>query len=318
MREPESFRARVGGSLGRERTTTVQVNVGKLCNQACTHCHVDASPLRTEQMSASTADRLLELLQRSPQIETLDLTGGAPELNPEFRRLVRSARALGVQVIDRCNLTVLCEPGQEDTPRFLADHAVHVIASLPCYSRQNVDKQRGKGVFSQSIQGLQRLNQAGYGGPDGLRLDLVYNPIGPTLPPPQAQLADDYRARLFEDFGIRFTDLYTLTNMPLARFRKQLERRGQLDAYLELLQGAYNADTVPGLMCRSMVSVSWDGRLYDCDFNQMLELPCPTPYATLWDIEAFGAVDEQPIALATHCFGCTAGAGSSCGGALVG
>jgi len=316
MSEPHSFRDRVGGTLRHESTTTVQVNVGKHCNQACAHCHVDAGPHRTERMTAATIDRLLAVLSRSPQVHTVDITGGAPEMNAEFRRLVLASLSLGLHVIDRCNLTVLSLPGQEDTPTFLAENRVEVIASLPCYSAKNVEAQRGRGVFSKSIEGLRRLNDAGYAQPGGPILNLVYNPLGPCLPPRQDQLATEYRIRLREDFGIQFNDLFTLTNMPLARFRVQLEKRGQLAAYLELLESAYNEETVPGLMCRAQVSVSWDGKLYDCDFNQMLDLQYVSSQATLWEIEHFGALDQNPIALATHCFGCTAGAGSSCGGSL--
>jgi radical SAM/Cys-rich protein len=312
---PRSFTERVGRPLHHGRTSTVQINVGKHCNQACAHCHVDAGPNRTERMTGSTADRLLEVLAHSPDVQTIDITGGAPELNPEFRRLVRDARARGLHVIDRCNLTVLTVPGQEDTAAFLAENQVEVIASLPCYSPKNVDQQRGKGVFAKSIEGMRRLNAEGYGA-GGRPLHLVYNPLGPVLPPPQSDLAKDYHRRLLEDFGVTFSGLFTLTNMPIARFRYQLEKSGQLDAYQCVLEEAFNPQTLPGLMCRSQISVSWDGRLYDCDFNQMLEIPC-TKSATLWDLQDFKELDQAPITVAQHCFGCTAGAGSSCGGALT-
>jgi radical SAM/Cys-rich protein len=312
---PLSFTARIPERLRHERTSTVQINVGKHCNQACAHCHVDAGPNRTERMTGLTADRILAVLSQSPEVRTVDITGGAPELNPEFRRLVRAAHRLGLHIIDRCNLTVLTVPGQEDTAAFLAENQVEVVASLPCYSSDNVDRQRGKGVFAKSIEGMRRLNAEGYG-EGGLPLHLVYNPLGPVLPPPQEDLEKDYRHRLRADFGITFTNLLTLTNMPIARFRAQLEKSGQLAMYQALLEDAFNPQTLPGLMCRSQVSVSWDGRLYDCDFNQMLEIPCARK-ATLWDIQDFGELDQTPIALDQHCFGCTAGAGSSCGGALT-
>lgn len=308
----------VTGPLRRRAVDTLQVNVGKRCNQACHHCHVDAGPRRTEQMTAATAERVLELLARSPGVTTLDLTGGAPELNPSFRRLVTGARALGRHVMDRCNLTVLLEPGQEDTAAFLADHDVEIVASLPCYTEGNVDKQRGRGVFGRSIEALRRLNALGYGsGVAGRRLVLVYNPGGAFLPGSQAGLHADYAARLERDFGVVFDDLFTLANMPIARFRGDLERQGKLDAYLALLRDAYNPGTLDGLMCRSLVSVSWDGRLFDCDFNQMVELPAPVAARTLWDLDDLDALADRPIATAAHCFGCTAGAGSSCGGALT-
>ncbi len=305
--------------LARTQVQTLQVNLGRLCNLACQHCHVDAGPKRTEIMTADTARRALELLARSPAARTLDLTGGAPELNPSFRDLVAGARALGRHVIDRCNLTVLLEPGQADTAEFLAAHQVEVVASLPCYGPDNVDRQRGKGTFARSIQALQRLNALGYGQPgSSLVLNLVYNPLGPSLPPPQAELEADYRARLLADFGVRFTSLLTITNMPIHRFARQLERDGALAPYMDLLAAGFNPATVPGLMCRAMVSVSWDGRLFDCDFNQMLELPAGNTPRTIWDIASLDELAGEPIATGAHCFGCTAGAGSSCGGALDG
>lgn len=297
--------------------TTLQVNLGKLCNQACTHCHVEAGPKRTENMTTATVDRLLHLMKASKGLTTLDLTGGAPELNPEFRRLVQEAKGLGLHVIDRCNLTVLSEPGQEDTAQFLADHGVEVVASLPCYSEANVDKQRGKGVFGKSITALQTLNALGYGQEgSGLRLTLVYNPGGAFLPPDQGALEADYRARLFRDFGIVFSQLFTITNMPIKRFAWQLNRAGDLERYMDLLVSSFNPGTVEGLMCRTQLSVSWDGKLYDCDFNQMLELPIEHG-DTLDTIDSFHQVLNRPIVTRGHCFGCTAGAGSSCGGTLL-
>ena len=297
--------------------TWLQVNVGRVCNQACHHCHVDAGPKRTEAMSAATVDRLIALMAATPQIAQLDITGGAPELNPNFRRLVQAGRALGARVIDRCNLTVLLEPGQEDLVAFLADQRVEVVASMPCYLEENVDRQRGRGVYERSIEGLRRLNAAGYGEPgSGLTLDLVYNPGGPFLPPPQEALEADYKARLAA-VDVRFDRLLTITNMPIARFRHDLQRSRRLEAYEELLERSFNPATVPGLMCRSLVSVDWQGRLYDCDFNQMLDLEVDRRVGrTLWDVEALGELSGRRIVTGDHCFGCTAGCGSSCGGAL--
>ncbi len=312
-----------GAPLRRARVTTLQVNVGKRCDLACHHCHVEAGPKRTEMMETRTAERLLELLAKHPRIETLDLTGGAPELNPNFRRLVRGARELGREVIDRCNLTVLFEPGQEDTAAFLAENGVRVVASLPCYTRDNVDAQRGKHVFDRSIEGLRLLNTLGYAQPgSGLVLDLVYNPLGASLPPSQAELEATYHAELDELFGIAFDQLITITNMPIKRFAHTLVREGQHEDYMGLLVENFNAATVPGLMCRSMVSVAWDGTLYDCDFNQMLEMPLGAGPGVgkpvdLWQIDSFDALEGGAITTASHCFGCTAGAGSSCGGALA-
>ncbi len=301
------------GTLHADAVTWLQVNVGKLCNQACHHCHVDAGPKRPEQMTAETADRVIALIDRTESLELVDLTGGAPELNANFRRLVAHARARGARVIDRCNLTVLLEPGQEDLVGFLAEQRVEVVASLPCYGRSNVDKQRGLGVFDKSIAGLQRLNEAGYGRGRGLKLDLVYNPGGPFLPPAAKGLEADYKARLEADFGIVFDELITITNMPISRFRHDLERSGRLEEYQQLLLDSFNPATVAGLMCRSLISVGWDGQLYDCDFNQMLGMPLPQ---TLADLDSFDDLAGRPILTGLHCFGCTAGAGSSCGGSL--
>lgn len=313
------------GPLRRARVTTLQVNVGRLCNLACHHCHVEAGPKRTESLSAAVADRLIELLAASPDIELLDLTGGAPEMNPEFRRLVSAARRLGRRVIDRCNLTILEEPGHEDLAPFLAAERVEIVASLPCYTADNVDQQRGRGTYDASIEALLRLNALGYGRPgSSLRLDLVYNPLGPTLPPPQKRLELDYKRELNERFGIEFHSLLTITNMPIRRFAEQLARLGKGEAYLELLVREFNPGTVEGLMCRSQVSVDWSGRLYDCDFNLMLDLPLPAsevdePRArgTIWDVSRLDTLDSSAIATASHCFGCTAGDGSSCSGALA-
>jgi radical SAM/Cys-rich protein len=313
----ESLRTH-GLNLGRTPLEILQINVGKRCNQACHHCHVDAGPKRSEMMNERTAARLIQLMQDSPRVHTVDITGGAPELNPNFRGLVLAARALGKKVIDRCNLTVLFEPGQEDTAEFLAQHGVAIVASLPCYSKANVEKQRGLNVFEPSIAALQKLNALGYGhAVSGLELDLVYNPVGAFLPPPQAALEVDYRRELGAHFSIVFNRLYTITNMPISRFLHALERDGQYDAYMQKLLDAFNPQAALGVMCRNLVSVSWDGDLYDCDFNQMLELPLGGRRRTIWDIERLADLEREPIAFAAHCYGCTAGAGSSCGGALT-
>lgn len=304
-------------SLTRGRLETLQVNLGYRCNQQCLHCHVNAGPKRTEQMSGETVQEVLAFLQ-AQSIQTLDLTGGAPELNPHFRELVREARALGVQVMDRCNLTILEEAGQEELAEFLADQGVEVIASLPCYQEENVDGQRGKGVYEKSIAGLKRLNALGYGDPgSGLTLNLVYNPTGPFLPPPQEALQADYQQRLGEDHGIVFNQLYTLANMPIARFGSSLLSRGQFEEYMQTLKSSHQDGNLGSVMCRSLISVDWQGRVYDCDFNQMLKLPLggrPPRYLR----ELIGSdVEGQPIAVLDHCYGCTAGQGSSCGGALL-
>jgi radical SAM/Cys-rich protein len=301
--------------LTRAEITTAQVNVGKICNQACQHCHVEAGPKRTESMSLRTAERVLSLLKSSPGVNTVDITGGAPELNPNFRRLIEETRAQGLHVIDRCNLTILLEPGFEELPVFLARNRVEVTASLPCYTRDNVDAQRGRGAFDKSIEALQLLNQLGYGIDPALPLNLVYNPLGASLPPPQDALEADYKRRLQENFGIQFNHLFTITNMPIRRFADFLMRTGQQETYLKLLFDRFNPATLEHLMCRSLVSIGWDGQIYDCDFNQMLDMPVSNP-VTVWDIESFDATTFKAIATAHHCFGCTAGAGSSCGGAL--
>ena len=306
------------GPLTRQPVTrTLQVNVGKRCNQACHHCHVEAGPRRTEVMPREVLDAVLELLARSPGLEIVDVTGGAPELNPHFRDLVDGARRLGRHVIDRCNLTVLFEPGMEDLAPFLADREVEVIASLPCYGPDNVEAQRGHGVFETSIRALQLLNRLGYGRPGSrLALHLVYNPLGPTLPPAQAALEADYKRELVARFGVEFHRLYTITNMPIRRFAAQLQRRGQDEAYMSLLINHFNPAAVPELMCRSLLSVGWDGQLYDCDFNQMLELPLGAGPRTVFELDSAAELAGAPVATDSHCFGCTAGSGSSCGGAL--
>ena len=303
--------------INRNRLTTLQVNLGYRCNQSCLHCHVNASPHRREQMDKQTVELVLKVLAHG-RLDTLDLTGGAPELNPHFRYLISQARKLGVRIIDRCNLTILEEPGQEDLADFLAAKQVEVIASLPCYLPENVDSQRGKGVYQASLAGLHRLNALGYGREDsGLVLNLVYNPAGPSLPPPQPLLETDYRKRLGER-GIVFNRLFTLANMPIKRFGSTLISRGQFDDYLQTLRDAHQDDNLRSLMCRQLVSVDWLGRLYDCDFNQMLELPLVLPgrpHAHLNDLLQQD-LEGRPITVAEHCWGCTAGQGSSCGGAL--
>jgi radical SAM/Cys-rich protein len=304
--------------LKAQTIATLQVNVGKVCNQTCHHCHVDAGPKRTERMSQPTMDQVLAVLDRTPSITTVDITGGAPELNPHFEYLVEQCRSRGRTVIDRCNLTVLLVKGKEHLPQFLADHQVEIIASLPCYQEERVDGQRGKGVFDRSILALQRLNEVGYGKEGtGLHLHLVFNPVGPVLPPPQAELEQDFKEELGQRYGIVFNRLYTLTNMPISRFWEELIRTGQLEHYYTLLLNQFNPSSVDGLMCRSLLSVGWDGRLYDCDFNQMLDLPVH-PASCSW-ISQFDLtqLEHRPIVLGAHCFGCTAGAGSSCGGALT-
>jgi len=305
-------------ALTRKHLSTLQVNVGYKCNQSCLHCHVNAGPQRTEMMDGDTVDLMLDVL-KTRGIETLDVTGGAPELNVHFRRLVAAARALGVHVIDRCNLTILFEPGQEDLAEFLAAQRVEVVASLPCYSLENVDRQRGAGVFDKSVAALQRLNALGYGQPGSeLPLNLVYNPQGPALPPDQHQLEADYKRELRAHFGIEFDALYALANMPIQRFGSTLVSKGQFASYMQLLKGSYRAENVDTVMCRSLVSVDWQGYLYDCDFNQMLGIRLRLPGAArphLRDLLARG-IDGGAVRVADHCYGCTAGQGSSCGGAL--
>ena len=299
----------------RGRLASLQVNLGYRCNQACTHCHVEAGPQRTEEMSADTIDLVLQFLA-DRTIQTLDVTGGAPELNPGFKRLVSGSRRLGVQVIDRCNLTILELAGQEGLAEFLAEQQVRVVASLPCYGPDNVDQQRGKGVFAASIRGLRRLNALGYAQPgSGLELDLVYNPVGAHLPPPQAALEAEYRTRL-QAHGVVFSHLLTLANQPIARFRHALAREGKLEAYLHLLADNHRPENLAQVMCRSLLSVDWQGNVYDCDFNQMLDLPAGGRRRHLRDYLGVDPLGEQ-IEVADHCYACTAGQGSSCGGALA-
>jgi radical SAM/Cys-rich protein len=295
----------------------LQVNVGKLCNQACKHCHVDASPARTEIMTRETVELVIEAIRRF-RFETIDITGGAPELNPSFRYLVAEARLLGSHLIVRHNLTVMFEPGQADLPKFFREHEVEVVSSLPYFLEDRTDAQRGRGVFQNSIEALRRLNAAGYGiEGSGLTLSLVYNPVGAFLPPPQASIEADFKRELQARYGVTFNQLYTITNMPIKRFLDYLRRSGNEERYLRKLVEAFNPNAVEGLMCRSLVSVDWTGRLYDCDFNQMLELGVdPELPQTIvdFDLKKFAS---RRVVTGAHCFGCTAGAGSSCGGAVV-
>jgi radical SAM/Cys-rich protein len=306
-------------ALSRRRLETLQVNLGYVCNQTCVHCHVNAGPTRTESMSRETADQVLEYLAASGAT-ALDLTGGAPELNRHFRDIVRKARAQGARVIDRCNLTILFEPGQEGLAEFLAAERVEIVASLPCYTPELVDRQRGKGVYETSIAAIRRLNELGYGREtSGLTLDLVYNPQGASLPPPQQQLEADYKRILGEKFGIVFNRLYTIANMPIQRFGSMLISKGQFNDYMKLLRSAHSDANLDSVMCRSLVSVDWQGYLYDCDFNQMLGLPLAIagrPRTHLRDVLRRD-LSGNPIVVRDHCYGCTAGQGSSCGGALA-
>jgi len=324
-------------AIRRHQLETLQINLGYLCNLSCTHCHVNAGPNRKELMDEDTVDLIIQFIQ-AQKIKTIDLTGGAPELNPNFRKLVKQAKALGVHVMDRCNLTVLLEPGQEDLAEFLRDQQVEVVASLPCYTQDNVDKQRGKGVFEDSIVALRKLNQLGYGrGEEALKLSLVYNPGGAFLPPSQAKLEDDYKRELKEHFDISFDQLFTITNMPISRFGSMLLSKGMFDEYMGLLKNSYSENNLRAVMCKSLISVDWQGYVYDCDFNQMLDMPLQLAL----EGGSFDSKNQRtliasdraqkkvhlrqllehdlqgnPIAIADHCYGCTAGQGSSCGGAL--
>ena len=301
-------------ALHRDVLRTLQVNLGYYCNQACSHCHVAAGPWREERMDAATVS-LIPAVLAARQLRTLDLTGGAPELHPHFRSLVKEARDLGVEVIDRCNLTVLLEPGQADLAEFLATHRVTVVASLPCYEADSVDRQRGSGVFARSLEGLKQLNRLGYGQEaSGLQLHLVYNPQGPTLPPAQRSLEATYKEALARRHGVVFNELKVLTNMPIQRFADQLKRQGTWETYQELLRANHAAENLEWVMCRTLISVDWQGKLYDCDFNQMLGVAAPLGRHLkdlLGDLPA-----RAPIQVGDHCYGCTAGHGSSCGGAL--
>jgi radical SAM/Cys-rich protein len=313
----DTLAAHALGPLVAGDVEVLQVNLGKLCNQTCRHCHVDAGPDRRESMSRETAAACLRALQLGG-MTTLDLTGGAPEMNPHFPYLVAEGRALGARVIDRCNLTILTAPGFEHLPQFLAEHGVEVVASLPCYLEENCDRQRGEGVFERSIEALRRLNRLGYGSPDsGLRLTLAYNPLGPSLPPPQAALEAAYRQQLAERYGIAFTELFAIANLPISRFLDDLLASGKYEAYMQTLVDAFNPLAAAAVMCRTTISVDWQGNLYDCDFNQMLALPLrPEAPRTIFEFSE-AALAGRPIAVGNHCYGCTAGAGSSCQGRLV-
>jgi len=312
-------------NLIRAKLDTLQVNLGYLCNLSCVHCHVNAGPTRTELMGKENIDLIIQVLEKR-NIKVLDLTGGAPEMNPHFFYLVKAARNLGVKVIDRCNLAILNEDGYEDLAQFLADHQVSVVASLPCYSQENVDQQRGKGAFESSITALKKLNALGYGRSDTenslLSLDLVYNPLGANLPPPQEALQADYKKILKDNFDIYFDNLLTITNMPISRFGAVLLAKNEFDGYMTLLKDNYSQENLSSVMCRNLVSVSWEGYLYDCDFNQMLDIPAEhiggqnnKPSLHLRDLLS-SDLKGNPIQVADHCFGCTAGQGSSCSGAL--
>ncbi|MGC1480492.1 MAG: arsenosugar biosynthesis radical SAM (seleno)protein ArsS [Chthoniobacterales bacterium] len=302
--------------LRRAKATILQINVGKLCNLTCTHCHVNAGPKRKEIMTRETGDRIVDWLAET-DIPTVDLTGGAPEMIPDFQHVVRRIRGLGRRVIDRCNLTILLEPGYDGMAEFLAENEVEIVASMPCYSPENVNAQRGDGVFDGSIKALQLLNSLGYGTDPKLPLNLVYNPNGDALPGPQEALEADYKRELREHFGIKFNSLYTITNLPVSRFASWLRNNGKYESYLEVLVDAFNPATVEGLMCRDTINVDWQGGIYDCDFNQMLGLQLRGAGAglNLWDITP-DELENRGIATGEHCFGCTAGAGSSCGGSI--
>jgi radical SAM/Cys-rich protein len=308
-------------SLRRGRAEILQVNVGKLCNLVCVHCHVNAGPKRKEIMARETIDRIIDWLATT-DIAIVDLTGGAPEMIPDFRYFIEQVKSLQPErhIIDRCNLTILLEPGYDDLPQFLATYKVEIIASMPCYSAENVNAQRGEGVFEGSIAALQLLNSLGYGIDPDLPLHLIYNPVGASLPPAQAELEADYKRELKTHFGIVFNNLYALTNLPIGRFASYLRHNNKLDEYMELLIQAFNPATINGLMCRNTISVGWRGEVYDCDFNQQLGMQCHGNGGSkplfLWDIDP-DSLEHREIMTGDHCFGCTAGAGSSCGGAIV-
>ena len=312
--------SRCSQSLRRHTLSDLQINLGKLCNQTCTHCHVDAGPAKKrENMEAETADRIIQLSESCDSITTVDLTGGAPEMNANFRRLVETFRARDIRVIDRCNLTILSEPGFDWVADFLAQNQVDVVASLPCYLEDNVDGQRGRGVFGRSIDGLLKLNELGYGrGDSGLRLDLVFNPTGPSLPPDQVALQAEYKRELKSRYDIEFDRLLAITNIPIRRYAQFLHKRGKLESYMTLLEDNFNSTAAANVMCRSLLSIGWDGAIYDCDFNQMIDIPAggESP-SSVFTIDSFQQYIDKPIAVADHCYGCTAGAGSSCGGSVV-
>ncbi len=301
--------------LQRTQLNDLQINLGYLCNQACEHCHVEAGPKRTELMDWKTMQRILAWAEQA-DIRSVDLTGGAPEMNPNFRKFIKAFQDQGANITSRCNLTILMEPGYNDLAGWYAENKIHLVSSMPCYTRENVEQQRGKGVFTKSIDALRKLNKAGYGCDPELPLDLVYNPGGAFLPPAQIALEQDYKTRMKDDFGIQFSRLLTITNLPIKRFEHYLSRSGQLESYLSLLVENFNPCTVGNLMCRQLISVDWQGNVFDCDFNQMLDMPLGGgAHTKLWELGAH-TLNGQAIAVNTHCYGCTAGAGSSCGGAL--
>lgn len=312
--QPSDFPA-----IHRRELETLQINIGLRCNQACLHCHVNSNPYRKEKMDEDTITLIVQFLQKS-KVRTLDITGGAPELHPEFRTLVSTARDLGVHVIDRCNLTILEQPNQEGLAKFLADNNVEVVASLPCYTQDNVDQQRGKGVFQSSINGLQELNSLGYGdGKSGLILSLAYNPLGPNLPAGQKELELEYKKHLYDNYQIKFDRLLTISNMPIKRFGSTLVSKGQFEPYIALLKSAHREENLEQLMCRSMLSVDWEGYLYDCDFNQMLDLSMRHRDGTRMHLSNLleSDINHSAIEVRNHCYACTAGQGSSCAGALT-
>jgi radical SAM/Cys-rich protein len=318
--QPFTQKVHLNGNRFNRRTIDVlQVNMGRYCNQACIHCHVESGPNRPEMMNRATVDAVLRFLAKT-SIPTVDITGGAPELNPNFDDFVQSAVSLERHVMDRCNLTVIFEPGKEYLPEFFAHNRVELVCSLPCYTAENVDKQRGKGTFELSIRALRIFNNLGYGQTDsGLELNLVYNPIGPFLPPPQEKLERDYKRELRDRFGIVFNHLYCLSNMPITRYETHLKLRGEYDRYMQLLGENFNPATLEQVMCRNLVSIGWEGSVYDCDFNQMLELPIRDSAGNPLNVQSLtlDEVEQHEITVGNHCYACTAGSGSSCGGALI-
>ena len=302
--------------IKKESIDTLQINIGYKCNQACKHCHVNSSPSRTEMMSEKILDLIPKIINKF-NIKTLDITGGAPEMNPNFKKLVLSLKNQKINIIDRCNLTIFFEEGYEDLPDFLAENKVIITASLPCYEKENVEKQRGSGVFDKSINAIKILNKLGYGKTDtGLQLNLVYNPINPTLPPPQEKLESDYKKALYEKYDITFNKLYTITNMPINRYADFLKMTGELEEYFELLANNFNQQNLKNLMCKKTLSIDWEGQIYDCDFNQQLKLKSLSGPKNLYDLLNYSSSFDYQIAANNHCFACTAGAGSSCGGSL--
>ena len=303
-------------NIRKESIDTLQINIGYKCNQACKHCHVNSSPSRTEMMSEKILDLIPKIIKKF-NIKTLDITGGAPEMNPNFKKLVLSLKNQDINIIDRCNLTIFFEKGYEDLPNFLAENKVIITASLPCYEKENVENQRGSGVFDKSINAIKILNNLGYGKNDtGLKLNLVYNPVNPTLPPPQDKLEGDYKKALYEKYNITFNKLFTITNMPINRYADFLKMTGELEKYFELLANNFNQQNLKNLMCKKTLSIDWEGQIYDCDFNQQLKLKSESGPKNLYELLNYSSSFNYPIAAKNHCFACTAGAGSSCGGSL--